>query len=83
MSCQESKEMLHAYLDGELDLARSLEIEKHLRECAACARAYDESRWLQTALKSDALRFSLPSGLERRVRSAVRSETRQASTSSD
>jgi anti-sigma factor RsiW len=75
MSCQESQEMRHAYLDGELDLARSLEIEKHLRECAACARAYDELRSLQMAMRSDALRFATPSGVERRVRSAVRQES--------
>jgi anti-sigma factor RsiW len=79
MSCQELQEMRHAYLDGELDLARSLEIEKHVRECASCARAYDELRSLQMAMRSDALRFPLPTGLERRVRSAVLSEIGEAS----
>jgi anti-sigma factor RsiW len=75
MSCQESQEMRHAYLDGELDLTRSLEIEKHVRECAACARAYDEVRSLQTVMRGETLRFPLPPGLERRVRSAVRQES--------
>jgi anti-sigma factor RsiW len=75
MSCQELQTMRDAYLDGELDLAHSLEIEKHLRECASCARAYDELRSLQMAMRSDALRFPLPPGLTRRVRSAVRRES--------
>ena len=75
MSCQESQEMRHAYLDGELDLTRSLEIEKHVRECASCARAYDELRSLQTVMRGETLRFPLPPGLERRVRSAVRQES--------
>ena len=79
MSCQELQTMRDAYLDGELDLAHSLEIEKHLRECDSCAHAYDELRSLQMAMRSDTLRFPLPPGLERRVRSAVRGESRVAS----
>src|SRR5438876_2204468 len=79
MSCQELQTMRDAYLDGELDLAHSLEIEKHLRVCASCARAYDELRSLQVAMRSDALCFATPPCLERRVRSAVRSESRAAS----
>src|SRR6266852_6249958 len=75
MSCQELQTVGDAYLDGELDLARSLEIEKHLRECASCARSHEELRSLQMAMRSDSLRFPLPRGLERRVRSAVRSES--------
>jgi anti-sigma factor RsiW len=79
MSCQELQTLRDAYLDGELDLTRSLEIETHLRECAACARAYDELRSLQMAMRSDALRFATPPSVERRVRSAVRSESGAAS----
>ncbi len=75
MTCQELQTMRDAYLDGELDLARSLEIEKHLRECASCARSHEELRSLQMAMKSDTLRFATPPGLERRVRSAVRGES--------
>jgi len=29
---------LHGYLDGELDLVRSLEIEEHLKTCPDCAQ---------------------------------------------
>jgi len=79
MSCQELQTMRDAYLDGELDLAHSLEFEKHLRECASCARSHDELRSLQMAMRSDTLRFPLPPGLERRVRSAVRDESGVAS----
>ena len=75
MSCQELQESREAYLDGELYLTRSLEIEQHLGDCRACSRAYDELRSLQVAMRSDAFRFPLPPGLEKRVRSAVRSES--------
>ncbi len=35
MACSDVKELIHGYLDGELDLSRSLEIEHHLKECQA------------------------------------------------
>lgn len=34
----ESEEMLGAYHDGELEMARGLEVEAHLRECPVCAQ---------------------------------------------
>ena len=36
MNCREIEELLGAYSDQELDLGRSLEVEAHLRQCAAC-----------------------------------------------
>ena len=32
MRCDEIADLLHAYGDGELDLVRSLEVERHLQE---------------------------------------------------
>src|SRR5437588_11232861 len=74
MNCQESKSQLQAYLDGELDLTRSLEQEEHLGECSACSQALDSLRLLQTSLRNDSLRFQPPAGLEKRVRSALHRE---------
>jgi anti-sigma factor RsiW len=64
--------MYGAYLDGELDLRPSLEIEKHLAACHTCAQVYGQLHSLQAAIRSDALRFQPPGSLERRVRAAVR-----------
>jgi len=72
MDCQESQNQRQVYLDGELDLTRSLEQEKHLRECSKCSQAFDASRLMQNALRSDSLRFQPPAGLEKRVRAKLR-----------
>ncbi len=72
MSCKEIKEVIHGYLDGELDLVRSMAIEQHLKECPACVRAYQEQQSLRTAIAGGSLYFDAPRDLERRVRSAVR-----------
>ena len=75
MSCRELQKSREAYLDGELDLARSLEVEQHLGDCRACSRAFDELRSWQTVMRGEALRFPLPPGLDKRVRTAVRRES--------
>ena len=37
MTCETARLLIHPYIDGELDLSRSLELEEHVRGCAACA----------------------------------------------
>ncbi|HEY6191900.1 MAG TPA: anti-sigma factor [Bacteroidota bacterium] len=71
MTCAETEKLLNAYIDGELDLARSLEVEEHLRTCASCARARENHRVLRTALYEGSLYYEAPPGLETRVRAAL------------
>jgi len=72
MNCNETKEIIHGYLDGEVDPVRSMAIEQHLKDCAACAAAHREQQSLRTAITRGSLYFKAPKGLEKRVRSAVR-----------
>ena len=76
MSCQEASGLIHAYLDGELDLVRNLEIAEHLRGCHACGQSYESLRALQEATRNSAFRFEPASGFENRVRVAIRREAR-------
>jgi anti-sigma factor RsiW len=66
------QDLLHAYADGELDLAHTLEVEQHLQACPRCARACAELRELGAALRARLPRFAPPDGLRDRVRAAVR-----------
>lgn len=43
---------LHAYLDGELSLEGSLEVEHHLSDCASCRRELETYRALRRLLQS-------------------------------
>ncbi len=72
MNCKETQEVIHAYLDGELDLVHNLAVEQHLQECAACARAYRGHQSLRTVVAGRSLYFEAPKALENRVRIAVR-----------
>ena len=51
MSCQRAQELIHGYVDGELELARSLEIEQHIHECDVCGRTYRNQNALRSSLK--------------------------------
>jgi len=75
VTCEEARPLVHAYVDGELDVVRSLEIEAHLSSCVACARGEASLRALRTAF-TNALYHEAPAGLERRVRAAVRDARR-------
>ena len=74
MNCQQTRELIDAYVDGELDLVKSLEIEEHLKNCESCAQAYERIRGLRSVLTNNALRFEPPADFERRLRSALRKQ---------
>ena len=75
MNCAEAKNLIHAYLDGELDAPHSVTIEKHLRECVACARIRQEQQALKSALGGSALQFKLPPGLRGRIVSELQPDS--------
>lgn len=57
---------LHGYLDGELDLVRSLEIECHLQECQKCSREYRNLQALRSAIRTKLPYYRAPAGLRKR-----------------
>ncbi len=76
MSCERAEELIHGYLDGELDLARSLEVEQHMHECQICARAYRNQTTLRSSLKNEALYYGAPEKLKKRIQASLRKEAK-------
>ncbi|HYK91783.1 MAG TPA: anti-sigma factor [Acidobacteriota bacterium] len=76
MSCSEFGVLIHGYLDGELELSRSLEIEQHIGSCPSCSQTYANLRSLRQAIAGGSLHIDAPKGLRMRVRSALRRESR-------
>lgn len=70
MSCPGNEALIHGYLDGELDLLNALQLESHLKECGACAQAYESHKALSVMLRSGPLNFRPSSRLEQRIRAA-------------
>ncbi len=70
------RELLHAYVDGELDLANTRETERHLQSCADCRGTERAIRELRIALTSDAPAYRAPAHLRRNVRAVLRREAK-------
>lgn len=82
MDCAEKRNLIHGYLDGELDLVKSIEMEAHLKECPACSQVLENHRTVRAALASGSMAYRAPAGLERRIRASLRKERPVAPASS-
>jgi anti-sigma factor RsiW len=71
VTCDETRDLLSPYADDELDPPRALEIERHLRQCPACAAALERTRSLGAMLRDPALYHEPPPDLHGRVRAAL------------
>ncbi len=72
MNCEEIRDLLATYADNELDVVRSVELERHLAGCPGCAAMLERRRSLNNELADPSLYYRAPLDLHRRVRSAVR-----------
>ena len=71
MDCRRFLELLHPWLDGELDLVHALEMEKHSDGCSTCLAESAALRDLKSRLSQGALAFAAPPGLAARVRASL------------
>src|SRR5262249_25122254 len=76
VTCEEARALLSPYLDRELEVTGSLEVEGHVRTCARCAAALQQHEALRSALRGAALAAEPPADLEPRIRQALRREAR-------
>ncbi len=79
VNCEEARILLHGHLDGELDLVRDLEVERHIEECPRCAREFATLRAMRTRLKDEALSF--PTRAARIARTKIRRAARAGTES--
>jgi anti-sigma factor RsiW len=63
--------LVHAYVDGELDLMTNLRIEQHLAGCTGCSEVYKSQRALHSALGGGSLYYQAPVALEERIRASI------------
>jgi anti-sigma factor RsiW len=72
MNCDQSKQLLQPYVDGELAANESAQVEQHLRQCLGCALERDGVRQLQTAIQNHVPYFRAPGELRRRIKDQLR-----------
>jgi anti-sigma factor RsiW len=68
--------LLELYVDGELDAVAGLELERHLQDCADCARARQQLLTLRQTLRAEVPRFPAPARLRDNIQIALRRSAR-------
>lgn len=71
MNCSDVHLLLHPFVDGELDLLRSLDIENHLKTCRDCSQKVKSLKSLHSALKEGDLAYPAPASLRSRIRQTI------------
>jgi anti-sigma factor RsiW len=71
MNCQDAKPLMGPFADGELEAVAVLELEQHLEICPTCGLQWRNLRGLKQAIKQDALFFTTPEELRRRIKAAL------------
>jgi anti-sigma factor RsiW len=74
MTCASVRDLLSAYVDGELPPEQAAEIAEHLTSCAACAADADAMLQTVRTLREGLVRHRAPDVLRARVRAAIRGE---------
>jgi len=74
MNCSETKRLIDAYLDNELDLRGALEIEEHVARCPGCGEEERALRELQASARANLIRYAPSPEFEARLRDALHAE---------
>jgi mycothiol system anti-sigma-R factor len=78
MDCVRASELLHGYLDNELDLMHIEEIQAHLGACVSCGKQHAQELKLRSLLQARAPRYAAPAHLRSKILTAVRSTQRES-----
>jgi len=72
LSCELAQATIHGYFDGELDAARSADLERHLERCAECQSALAGIESLHTRIQQSNLYEQASSDLRNRIRKQIK-----------
>lgn len=78
MDCVRASELLHGYLDDELDAMHVTDIEAHLKTCASCREQHQQALELRSLLQARAPRHAAPARLRSRIGASVRPRHRES-----
>ena len=71
MNCSETKRLIDAYVDNELDLRGALEIEEHVARCPGCGAEEQALRELQASARANLIRYAPSPQFEARLRDVI------------
>ena len=84
MNCQECHDYIDAYVDNELDVAATILVKQHLRDCVRCQQLLEARKAVGAFLHNPQVRFEVPDSLLGKIQCvlpAVRFDVKQRSGS--
>ena len=74
MNCEEARQSLDAYVDGELELTSQLALETHLAECVSCQDAAKRITHCSLIVRKNMPAYKAPPELKSKIRATLRKE---------
>ena len=74
MSCQKVPELIQPYVDRELDVVQTSEVELHVEQCEECDLIYRSQIALRSSLQDASFYYRAPADLKSRITSSLRKE---------
>ena len=68
MDCNETRRLLDAYVDGELELTRQLDMEAHLAACSTCKEAAEAAIHFGYSVRMNMPVYKAPPELKATIR---------------
>jgi anti-sigma factor RsiW len=84
MNCHECYDYIDAYVDNELDVAATIVVKQHLRDCSKCQQLLEARKAVVALLDNPQVRFEVPDSLFGKIQSVLpvaRSDAKQRSGS--
>jgi anti-sigma factor RsiW len=75
VECERARELIDAYVDRELDIGLSAEIQEHIESCADCRARYEGRRALGAHLREPGLYMAPPERLRGRIVDTIAAES--------
>ncbi len=75
MNCDEARQLLDAFVDGELELTRQPDVKTHLAGCPGCKEAAQQIANLSSRVRMDMQVYKAPRELKSKILSSLRKES--------
>src|ERR1700730_7311248 len=79
MDCNEVRRLLDAYVDGDIELTRQLDVEADLAGCTACKKAVEAATKFRHLIQMNTPVYKAPPELKAEVRAVLRKASKSES----
>jgi len=71
MKCEETQDLLSAYIDRELDVLKNATLENHFSTCQSCSNQRTNQLNLRWMIRAGTQFFAAPDHLKRRIKKRI------------